>query len=148
MDNMTTLIASLIAAAVSLISVLINIFLTIRKNRSEYVTKNRMQWIKEVRSLLGKFLDLYIDGKEKNKLLKVKNKICLYLRDGVISYDNLIQQIDLCIANGYNDLDCHKLVKCSQVVLNEVWVRIKRETGVGKTVDKGFDKMFGYNYKK
>lgn len=130
--NDTTIWATFIAAIISLISVIVNLFLTLRKNQSEYVTKNKMNWIKDFRGLIGEFLDLYIDREDKNKLLKVKLKIEPYLRDGINSYDNLINQLNLCIINKYNESDYCKLIKCSQIVIHEVWIRVKKRKWNGE----------------
>ncbi len=101
-----------------------------------------MDWIKNVRGLLGNFLELYIDGAQKNELEKIRNKILLYFRENVNSYEKVAEQLDLCINSVYNKDNVNKLIICSQNMLSEVWIRIKRENGMDEKIDKKFEKMF------
>lgn len=96
MENIS-FITSILAFVVSVISVITNVILTKRQIESEYISKNRMDWIKDVRGLLSIFLELYIDGAQKKELEKIKNKILLYFRDNVKSYNEVAKQLDVCI---------------------------------------------------
>ncbi len=135
-------ITSIFAFVVSVLSLITNIFLTKKQIESEYISKNRMDWIKNVRGLLGNFLELYIDGTQKNELEKIRNKILLYFRENVNSYEKVAEQLDLCINSVYNKDNVNKLIICSQNMLSEVWIRIKRENGMDEKIDKKFEKMF------
>lgn len=135
-------ITSIFAFVVSVLSLITNIFLTKKQIESEYISKNRMDWIKNVRCLLGNFLELYIDGAQKNELEKIRNKILLYFRENVNSYEKVAEQLDLCINSDYDKDNVKELIICSQNMLSEVWIRIKRENGMDEKVDKKFEKMF------
>lgn len=136
-------ITSVLAILLSMISLITSVIFSKKQIESEYITKNRMDWIKEVRALLGVFLELYTDGAPKNELEKIRAKIMLYFRENVKSYASVVEQLDECInSETYDKNNADRLVICSQRMLAEVWVRVKRESGMDKKVDDKFEKMF------
>ena len=58
------LITSLMAIVISII----NTFISRKKISSEIITKNRVNWISDVRELLKKFLDIYIKNEKKYRI--------------------------------------------------------------------------------
>ena len=142
-DGILPIIVSIIALVVSIIS----IFVDKKKTTLEIITQNRIEWIKEVRNLLKEFIEVYTKNGDNEQFLIIKNKISLYVRDGVTSYKELIEQLNHCVANGYNQKDCNKLIQKAQNVLSEVWIRMKREAGISKKEDNRYSKMFESKYK-
>ena len=136
-------ILTLVISFVSLIISIFTFWINKRKNTNEIITKNRLDWIKQVRTLLQEFLNEYISNKPKTDLLITRNKIALYFRTGVVSYSKLLNQIDRCIEYGYDKENCDKLISEGQNVLSEVWIRMKREAGMNEKTDKKYEIIFG-----
>lgn len=138
-QEIITLIISFSSLIISIFTFLVNK----RKNINQIITKNRLNWIYQVRLLLQKFLEEYINNESKATMLITRNKIALYFRKDVLSYTKLLNQIDMCIENEYSKENCDKFILESQNVLSEVWIRMKREAGINKKTDEKYEIMFG-----
>lgn len=101
-----------------------------RKNISEIVSNERIKWIKDVRNLTALFLEKYIKGEDEKELKIIKSKIDLYIRWNSSFYQKYNEKLNHCIVNAYNEDDYKELTSFAQEVLNDVWVRIKKETGI------------------
>lgn len=141
--------ASAISAfVVSILSVIISLVINKNEIKTETITKNRIEWINRVRDLISDFLDIYMDESiektEKNKRLSlIKNKISLYLRANVNSYNHLLKSLNKCIEHGYVNTICNELIENAQLVFSEVWIRAKIESGISSRENIKFEKMFG-----
>ena len=139
-ENIVALVTAIAAFAISLI----NVILSKKRLSSEIITKNRMDWIAEVRSLVSDFLKIYVENGNNTELKKIRNKISLYMRSGNESYSYLLSQLDYCIASGYDQSSCDEVIRKAQIVFSEVWIRMKREAGITKLMDK----MIAAQFKK
>lgn len=136
-------ILTLVISFASIIISILTFLISKRKNTNEIITKNRLDWISQVRTLLQEFLKEYINNEPKANLLITRNKIALYFREGVVSYSKLLNQIDRCIEYGYDKENCDKLISEGQNVFSEVWIRMKREAGINEKTDKKYEMLFG-----
>ncbi len=136
-----TIIALVTSVSAFLIS-LINITINKRKISTETISKNRIDWIKDVRELVAEFISLYVNKAPKNEQKIIRNKICLYMRSGVISYSEFLDQMDICINEDYSDENCNKLISKAQIVFSDVWIRMKMESGIKNKDDKRFEELF------
>lgn len=140
--------SAIIAAAVGAFSAIVVSLVTMATNRkeikSEAISKNRVEWIKDVRNLIMQFLDEYMNKEKADKVLleKQRNKISLYLRPHVNSYERLLNALDDCIKCDYDELKCNELIKSAQAVFSEVWIRAKMESGISQRENSKFEKMF------
>ena len=78
-------------------------------------------------------------------MIVIKGKLCLYFRERSgknNSYLRLIESMDDCINSDYNHEKSENLIELAQVVLSEVWIRMKREAGITEKDDAKFEKMF------
>lgn len=150
MENVITLVTAILAFIISIISIIITVVNERNRVKTDVVTKNRIDWIKDVRNLMMLFLEIYIednyDGdKRKKKLIIISSKINLYFRDGVKSYASLTEKLNECANNDYNDDDLKLLIEKAQIVFSDVWVRTKREAGIEKKEDNQYEELFGNN---
>lgn len=126
--DVAPIILSIFAFFVSIISIDIS-----RKNNiSNLISKERMNWIAQVRDLMADFLCAYIKQEEKEKLKIINSKINLYIKFDSEFYQALHNKLTYCVDNSYTEKDYEELVISMQNVLNDVWVRIKREAGILK----------------
>ena len=137
-ENIVALVTAIAAFAISLI----NVILSKQRLTSEIITKNRMDWIAEVRSLVSDFLKIYVEQGNNTELKNIRNKISLYMREDHTSYSDLLSQLDRCIASGYNQQNCDEAIQKAQVVFSEVWIRMKREAGMTKQTDEKIAAQF------
>lgn len=148
MENIITLIAAILAFVASVATIIITVLNEQRRVKTDSITKNRIIWIKEVRNLTKKFLEIYIENyahckKRKKKLMIISSKINLYFRKGVNSYVFFSEALNRCVYNDYNDEDLKLLIDSAQIVFSDVWIRVKREAGIAKKEDKLYDELFG-----
>lgn len=148
MENAITLIVAILAFISSVASLIITIVNERNRVKTDVVTKNRIDWIKDVRSLMMQFLEIYIEDnyngdKRKKKLMIISSKINLYFREGVKSYALLTKILNKCANNNYNDEDLELLIEIAQIAFSDVWVRTKREAGIEKKEDNRYEKLFG-----
>ena len=142
------IITSAVALAVSIISAFISLKNEGSKIKTDTITKNRIQWNKDVRNLLIRFLRVYMDttldeNKKKEKLLLLKNTIRLFLRESVVAQKELVDALTKCAYNpnkGKRMKNINKVIIKSQIVLSESWTRAKIETGISQKEDKDVDK--------
>lgn len=152
MENTITLIAAISAFLTSIISIIVTLHNHQKQVKTETITRNRIDWIKDVRLLVMEFLTIYIDdslseNQRNQKLILTKNKICLYLRKEVTSYQNLVNALNVCIDNKYDTDKCNYLIEKTQEVLSEVWIRTKMEAGITKREDNKYEFLFGNKQK-
>jgi len=138
MEIATLIITGLVSSTAVLISI-ISLMLTKRQVITGVITKNRIEWINNVREHLMDFLEEYINEADKIKLRVIKSKIEMHIRNDAI-YKTLINNLSKCIDNLYNEADYGELVAEAQIVLNKSWHRTKREAGIKKKEEKKLKK--------
>ncbi len=131
----TGLIVAIVLSSLSFVLSAIGIYQARRNLILNSITQNRIVWISEVRKLLVEFIEFYKEG-NKEKLKIQMYKIELYMRRGVISYDNLAKAMENCCNTDYCEGNCQQLIFCAQDVLSSVWIRMKREAGMRKREDE------------
>lgn len=152
--EMITILTSLLALIISLLTY----FLTRKKLITETITKNRINWITEVRSYCAEFIgELTKDSPDLQNMKELKIKIMLYGRRGLGEkgpYDSLFNNISkaINIVEQSNTTETKEqiisvLIGSSQAVLNDVWWRMKREVGITKKTDKKIEKEIEKKYK-
>lgn len=131
-QNILTVSISIVGAF--FVSVLTLIF-NVRKEKNQLIiqsiTQNRMDWIENVRQLLGEFLCAYVSNASETELRKIKAKCELYFNNKEF-YNNLTEIMELCCKEPYNSSqpeNYKKLLRHSQYVLARSWERIKKESG-------------------
>lgn len=129
MDNVVyaAVIAAVSSVGISIVSLLSTLFSERRKTVIEAVTKNRMDWMADVRGLLTDFAICYRQG-DTEKMRTDKAAIEMYMRRDKEGYHLLLSYLERCIANGFNEEDDEKLYLISSYVLARVWQRILLES--------------------
>ena len=144
-NNTLLMLTAVITSCTTLVVLCVNTFSSQRKMLTDSVTKNRMKWIEDVRLLMHEFIVEYIKPScDPMRLLEVKAKIDLYIRFDSVAYDDLKRELDYCTKNEYKDETQYEryMIVC-QKTLNDVWVRIKIESGMEKRADVTiFKKVF------
>lgn len=138
MDNFVNWVTFFCSVIVATIISLVTFFFDVKKHRqtliTQAVTVNRIEWISDVRKLIGDFLTVYIDGKSKEDLAKITMKVELYLRDKP-DYNKMLYCMRACYEGSYSEAKAQELVKATQYVFQRVWARIKIEGGQSKGKD-------------
>lgn len=143
-----SVISAFLLSAVSLCISLLTIILQKKAVSTQTISINRVQWIKDVRNLLFEFIKEYITKANKRKLYYIRCKISLYMRKGVDSYEGLLNALDKCVNEKANDQNCQNLINEAQIVLADVWKRMKREAMITEKLDKKIEKQYNEAYKK
>lgn len=130
-----------IVALGSIVVTILTLITTNNRNKkqlaAQLITANRMDWIKQVRSLLSEFACEYIKKDcDKEKLFAIKTQTELYMRrfgDSVQDYVDLLDQMELCCKEDFSEQRYRLLMLCASYVLRRVWARISLE-GRGKVL--------------
>ena len=141
MDNIVSIITIFLSIMAFFISIY-NLVLTRRKVITEFVSVNRIDWIKDVRELMFNFAECYYDRQSKDKLRMCKTKIDLYTRMNDPAYNDLNDILEKCIQNEFNKDDYNKLIIECQKVLGAPWARMKDESGISSRQDKKMREKF------
>lgn len=123
------------------------------KSLLEVVTKNRANWVKEMKELFSKFFAKYdeekidetsdsIKGFEKDTLIKIRNEISLKLNPNGVIDNNILESLDNLIKNRDFNLRDRLEIKI-KLYLKCEWERIKFETREGLE-----DYDFEYEFEK
>lgn len=135
----TAVLTALIGAGAALIPSVLHTFLQWGQKKQElqkqYITQNRMDWIREMRALLGDFTEAYIRGKSGEELMLLKARIDLYIRFHDSSYDGLTERLKECVSTPYTPENYEKLMEACQKVLGDPWKRMKEEAGLSLKKD-------------
>lgn len=136
MEWTTELIASLGAALVAVVAAIKSAeSLSSEKRRitTETVTRSRIEWSVNVRSMLSKFIKLYVKSSE----LNVQDKLAVYYRISIHChtinevYRKMLVLLKQCaLDTEYNDEHLEKLITEVQIVFKEIWERAKEEAGI------------------
>jgi len=135
LENFSTVVSIVISVAAFFISVY-NLYLNKSKMTAEFIAKNRMEWIKDVRKLMYEFIASYYKKEGEECLRLCQAKISMYTRKNSEAYARLDEQLEICINNEFNMQDYNILIEECQNVLNDVWRRLKLESGMNSAKDK------------
>lgn len=135
LENFSTVVSIVISVAAFFISVY-NLYLNKSKITAEFIAKNRMEWIKDVRKLMYEFIASYYKKEGEECLRLCQTKISMYTRKNSEAYARLDEQLEICINNEFNMQDYNILIEECQNVLNDVWRRLKLESGMNSAKDK------------
>lgn len=143
-ENWVTFLCSVIIATI--IS-LVTFFYDVRKHRqstiTQAITANRIEWISQVRTLVGDFICAYIDGKPQNELRKLKIRVQLFCRDKQ-DYNKMLDCMERCCHTPYKEELCSELISATQYVLQRVWVRMKIEGGQNAKSDSNIREQIDF----
>lgn len=135
LKNFSIFVSIVISIAAFFVSVY-NLHLNKGKITAEFIAKNRMEWIKDVRKLMYEFIASYYKREGKECLRLCQAKISMYTRKNSEWYAGLDEQLEICINNEFNMQDYNILIEECQNVLNDVWRRLKLESGMNSARDK------------
>lgn len=138
MNYISVILPMLISFAALIISIM-NYLNNRNQVIANIVSVDRIKWISDVRNLMFLFLESYLKGECEN-LKIIKSKIDLYIIYDKDSYKSFEEKLNYCILNDYTDKDYRELVSETQEMLNQVWVRIKDESGILKMDEKRINK--------
>ena len=130
---------SYIAGFTSLIAIVISIYnATMEKRRlvTETITKNRIEWIKELRQIMICFAESY-KSNSKDDMETHFIKLSFYLNHNNKIYERLLSALKDCFNDSvFNDKHNDNLIMASQDVLSSAWIRMKREAGIRWRTEK------------
>ena len=141
MENIVPIITTILSIMAFLVSVY-NLVLMRRKVITEFISANRIEWIKDVRGLMFNFTECYYNRKSKDELRICKTKIDLYTKMNDPAYNTLDDILEKCIQVEVNEDDYNKLIEECQNVLGTAWARMKEESGISSRQDKKMRKKF------
>lgn len=121
------------------------------------ITKNRIEWIKEVREYCSNFLVEF--NKEAPNVTVLRE---LYIKIQLYGYGDVYKELFESLKHGIefieNDVGMshsqdknkisQEIIKYSQEILNGVWWRMKREGGISAIRDKIISCAYNRRYKK
>ena len=132
---------SYVAGVASLIALIISVYNSLIEKRrliAETITKNRIEWIINVRRLLIEFLDNYYSANAIGMLL-VHDKVALYMNNYNPNYNKLLIAMRTCAYdNPQSRESIDSVILLSQEVLSSVWIRMKREAGIKRKNEAAF----------
>ena len=142
---MESIIISSIAGAASIIALIVSLYNAATDKRrlvTETITKNRIEWLKEIRDMLAAFADAY-RLRSHDKMESINDKLELFLNRKNQSYIKLLKAVNMCLQDDSFSLEHRdELIICSQKVLTDTWTRMKREAGIKKETEDKFLKEF------
>ena len=141
-SNWITLIFSVvIAAIISLFSLLHNVKSHSRDSIIHSITANRIEWIVQIRDLISEFLGAYIEHADINTLKKMKTRIELMIRNNHEQDYPMVRCLEACVKDasdgftGDSEKLIHEVILSTQYSLYRAWVRIKIEGGQSSRKD-------------
>ncbi len=144
MDNVQlfiTLLISIFSVSISMYS----LFISQRKTYIENVSKERMEWIKSMRSLLSEFAaEYYNPNKDQNKLNSIRFNILIYLRRDNTKHDDLIRLLNEIPSESNPSLDreyIDNITIASQIALTHAWKVYKNESFYSKKIQNSIRKL-------
>ena len=144
MENFIDWITFLCSVVIASIISLITYFTNLKKHKDDVITQaitvNRIEWIANVRKLIGEFLSAYMTGKSKKELNMLRMQIELYIRKNS-DYSRFSSALKKCCDEDYTEDNLNELIEASQTVLHRVWRRIKIEGGQSKKDDERIRKL-------
>ncbi|MPM49536.1 hypothetical protein SDC9_96266 [bioreactor metagenome] len=129
------------AGLVSIMAIFISVYnsvITRRRLIAEAISKNRIEWIRDVRELVTSFL-LNYDLGNLTEEKAIFYKLSLYMSTKNSDYKELLGALEECISDD-KPKDKHRrdVISSAQVVLTQVWIRMKREAGIDRVSEARF----------
>lgn len=160
-ESQAILIAAIIAAVSSLMTVAITVISTMAnskfaaKNQKmsddksallQSVTSNRMDWLSTVRQLMCEFCDTFrANPKDIDTLSSIRTKFLLYMRVDNEFYQPLLELTKQCckspIPLEQQESMYKQLILASQYAFASVWIRVKIEGSDGLTNESEIDDL-------
>lgn len=116
-----------------------------RRIKTETFSKTRVEWISHVRSLLSDFITLYQQG----NLVSIEEKKAAYYKISIQmntkrkAYHEFLKCLSACAEDvDFNDSHLERLVTEFQIMIKEIWERVKLEAGIGSEEDAAIAKKF------
>ncbi|MGU8470238.1 hypothetical protein ACV3P7_03160 [Clostridium perfringens] len=100
------------------------------KNLIEVITKNRAEWVKEMKLLFSDYFNAYDNSKNKDKLIKIRNSISLRLNPNGKIDNEILKDLDILLNKKDKNLRYNLEIKV-KLYLKCEWERIKFETREG-----------------
>lgn len=139
MGNLSSWITFFCSVIVATIISLATFFSDIRKHKQDLIaqaiTANRIEWITNVRKLVGDFLSAYVSKRSQEDLTVIRIQIELYLCKNRY-YNRLSLLLKDCCDGTYSLEKVEKVIEEAQIVLQRAWRRIKIEGGQNKKDDQ------------
>ena len=126
MGNLSETIISGVTILISIATIIVTMRIDKWRLATKIITENRIEWIKQVRSMLGDFACEYVKGerKDNHKLWELKTRVELFMRRDAADYCKLLKQMELCYIQEYSFDNYEMFMYCSTYVLNRAWKRI------------------------
>ncbi|MBQ9492659.1 MAG: hypothetical protein IJR54_02870 [Oscillibacter sp.] len=134
------MITALSSIVVSLLTLVYTIISNDKQSVLQSVTANRMDWIQQVRSLLGDFAHAYRTHNTEN-MADIEARLELFMRRDVKEYQYVLNHLKHCIKHEYNENDYEKLLSLSSYTLSRAWQRIKVDARKYHITDKTADQI-------
>ena len=134
--NIVEIIVAMTAIAALVISIK-NIKVDETKTISENISKSRIEWMNNFRKSTELYIEHYTKkNANKRELFRLHMNIELYLRNGVKIYTPFQSSLTKCTQEPYSEDNLRLMVEKAQELQNDVWQRIKRESGISYSNEK------------
>ena len=134
------MITALSSIALSLFTLIFTVIFNDKQSVLQTVTANRMDWIQQVRELLGNFAHAYRTHNAED-MADIEAKLELFMRRDIKEYQYVLNHLKRCIKNEYNENDYEKLLSLSSYTLARAWQRIKVDARKYHITDKTADRI-------
>jgi hypothetical protein len=136
MDTWIAIAISSLALVVSALS----LFLSRRTLMTEVITKQRMEWIHNVRGAVTEFVSACLQSTDKAEITVKKMRVELFLNYNNQDHLPLIEAMNDCCSCGEVTITyVEKVVESTQKLLNKSWRRMKIESGMSRNFEKKRD---------
>lgn len=134
------MITALSSIALSLFTLIYTAISNDKQSILQTVTANRMDWIQQVRELLGEFAHAYRTHNTED-MADIEAKLELFMRRDVKEYQYVLNHLKHCIKHEYNESDYEKLLSLSSYTLSRTWQRVKIDARKYHITDKTADQI-------
>ncbi len=120
---------SAIVASLAFVLSILNFFHSRRSLFVDTISKQRVDWITNIRVTVREFIYAYIDGDDANDLLKKKYAVELWLNSKSTEHAKLLGLLDQCMMGDKNQKEANiqALIEETQHLLNLNWGKMKNE---------------------
>ena len=126
---------------ISLIISLLGFFLNRRTLLTEVISKQRIEWISNLRVAIAEFVSAYLNKGNDPVFMDKKAGVMLFLNSKNDEHKQLLDAIKDCSINDKDKvMNVDKIVLAGQFVINRSWKRMKREAGIDKHFETIRDK--------
>ena len=118
-----------IAAIVALLWTILN---DNRQSLLQTVTVNRIDWLNQVRQLLGDFAHAYWNG-ELKRMIEIEARLELFMRIDKVEYQPIFNHMKHCMKNQYCENDYDRFLLLASAIIVRTWQRIKVDVNYPKS---------------